>query len=49
MQKRLEELKEEFQSDINLGLTSEQVNINREKYGVNKLEEKPEEEIVEAI
>ena len=40
MQKRLEELKEEFQSDINLGLTEEQVNINREKYGENKLEEK---------
>ena len=40
MQKRLEELEREFVSDINVGLNDEQVAINRETYGVNKLEEK---------
>ena len=40
MQKRLEVLEKEFVSDINQGLTDEQVAINRETYGENKLEEK---------
>ena len=40
MQKRLEELEKELVSDINQGLTDEQVAINRETYGENKLEEK---------
>ena len=40
MQKRLEVLEKEFVSDVNKGLTDEQVAINRETYGENKLEEK---------
>ena len=40
MQKKLEELQNEFVSDLNNGLTEEQVAINRETHGVNKLEEK---------
>ena len=40
MQKRIEELEKEFVTDLNTGLTLEQVAINRETYGVNKLEEK---------
>ena len=40
MQKRLEELEKELVSNLNTGLTDEQVAINRETYGVNKLEEK---------
>ena len=40
MQKRLEVLEKEFVSDLNSGLTDEQVAINRETHGVNKLEEK---------
>ena len=40
MQKRLEVLEKELVSDLNNGLTEEQVAINRETYGVNKLEEK---------
>ena len=40
MQKKLEVLEKEFVSDLNKGLTDEQVAINRETYGVNKLEEK---------
>ena len=40
MQKRLEVLEKEFVSDINNGLTEEQVVANRETHGVNKLEEK---------
>ena len=40
MQKRLEVLEKEFVSDLNNGLTEEQVAINRETHGVNKLEEK---------
>ena len=40
MQKKLEVLEKEFVSDINNGLTEEQVAINRETYGENKLEEK---------
>ena len=40
MQKRLEELELEFNSNINSGLNDEQVAQNREIYGVNKLEEK---------
>ena len=37
MQKKLEVLEKEFVSDLNKGLTEEQVEINRETYGVNKL------------
>ena len=40
MQKRLEELQQEFVSNVNTGLTEEQVMINRETYGINKLDEK---------
>ena len=40
MRKTKEELGIEFNSNLQNGLTSEQVVINREKYGVNKLEEK---------
>ena len=40
MQKKLEVLEKEFASDINNGLTDEQVVANREAHGVNKLEEK---------
>ena len=40
MQKRLEELEKELVSNLSTGLTDEQVAINRETYGVNKLEEK---------
>ena len=40
MQKRLEVLEKEFVSDLESGLSEEQVAINRETYGVNQLEEK---------
>ena len=40
MQKKLEVLEKEFVSDIQKGLTDEQVEINRQTYGVNQLEEK---------
>jgi Ca2+-transporting ATPase len=40
MQKRLHELEKEFKSDLNVGLSDEQVLANREAYGVNQLEEK---------
>ena len=48
MQKRLEVLEKEFVSDLNNGLTDEQVAINRETHGENKLEEKEKNLIVEA-
>ena len=40
MQKKLNELKEEFGTDLKKGLSSEQVAINKEKYGSNVLEAK---------
>ncbi len=40
MQKNLQELEQEFKSNLNGGLTDEQVVLNREAYGVNALEEK---------
>ena len=36
MQKRLEVLEKEFVSDLESGLSEEQVAINRETYGVNQ-------------
>ncbi len=38
--KKLVELKQEFNSDLQTGLTDDQVAENREKYGKNELEEK---------
>ena len=40
MQKKLNELETEFQSNLGCGLTLEQVEANRETYGKNALEEK---------
>ena len=40
MQKKLHELEQEFCSNLNGGLTDEQVKKNREIYGVNQLEQK---------
>ena len=40
MQKKLNELETEFQSNLGCGLTLEQVEANREAYGKNALEEK---------
>ena len=40
MQKKLVELQEEFNTDFKNGLSSEQVTINKEKYGSNVLEAK---------
>ena len=40
MEKRLEELEKEFSSNLKIGLDDEKVRENREKYGVNALEEK---------
>ena len=40
MQKKLQELEQEFNSNLNGGLTLEQVDKNRETYGVNQLEQK---------
>ena len=40
MQKKLQELEQEFNSNLNGGLTDEQVVKNRETYGVNQLEQK---------
>ena len=40
MQKKLHELEAEFSSNLNGGLTDEQVLANREAYGVNQLEQK---------
>ncbi len=40
MQKKLEELEKEFNSNLNGGLSDDKVLDNREKYGVNQLEEK---------
>ena len=40
MQKKLHELEQEFCSNLNGGLTLEQVKANREAYGVNQLEQK---------
>ena len=40
MQKKISELVNEFNSDIQIGLSDDQVVVNREKYGKNILEEK---------
>ena len=40
MQKKLYELEREFKSDVQNGLTDEQIAENREQYGKNALEEK---------
>lgn len=40
MQKRIEELEQEFKSDLNGGLSEDQIQKNREKYGQNELEAK---------
>ena len=40
MQKKLHELEQEYCSNLNGGLSDEQVKTNREKHGVNQLEQK---------
>lgn len=40
MNKKLEELESEFESNLDYGLTSDKVKINRDRYGENKLKEK---------
>ena len=40
MQKKISELVNEFNSDIQIGLSDDQVVVNRKKYGKNILEEK---------
>ena len=40
MEKKLEELEIEFNTNLDGGLNDEQINLNREKYGKNQLEEK---------
>ena len=46
MQKKLHELEQEFNSNLNGGLTTEQVVKNRETYGVNQLEQKKKTPII---
>ena len=40
---RKEEVLQSFKTDRKRGLTNEEVNSRRQKYGANKLEDKPKE------